>query len=75
MTAPRDSDRLLRAFLAEGQTDLPDRVYDEVRSDIEHTGQRTVFGPWRNSFVNRFVAVAAVAAVVVLAVVIGPALG
>jgi len=75
MTAPRDPDRLIDAFLREGQTELPDHVYDEMRTEIEHTGQRTVFGPWRNSFVNRFVAVAAVAAVVVLAVVIGLSVG
>ena len=71
MTAPRDPDRLIDAFLREGQTELPDYVYNEMRTEIEHTGQRTVFGPWRNSFVNRFVAVAAVAGVVVLAAVIG----
>jgi hypothetical protein len=75
MTAPRDPNRLIDAFLREGQTELPDHVYDEVRTEIEHTGQRTVFGPWRNPFVNRFIAVAAVAAVVALAAVIGLQLG
>ncbi|MEK6190767.1 MAG: hypothetical protein AABM41_00420 [Chloroflexota bacterium] len=75
MTAPRDPNRLIDAFLSEGQTDLPDHVYDEVRTEIEHTGQRTVFGPWRNPFVNRFFTVAAVAAVVVLAVIVGLQLG
>ncbi len=75
MTSPRDSNRLIDAFLNEGRTELPDHVYDEVRTEIEHTGQRTAFGPWRNSFVNRFVGVAAVTAVVMLAVVIGLQLG
>ena len=32
MTAPRDPDRLIRAFLDEGPTELPDRAYDAVRS-------------------------------------------
>jgi hypothetical protein len=71
MTAPRDPDRLIDAFLAEGQTDLPDRVYDEVRAEIEHTGQRTIFGPWNSPAFLRFGALAATAAVVALAVVIG----
>jgi hypothetical protein len=69
--SPNDPDRLIDAFLAEGQTDLPDQVYDEVRAEIDHTSQRTFIGPWRNPFTSRFVAVGAVAAVVAAAVVIG----
>ena len=76
MTPPRnpsapDPDRLISAFLSEGQTDLPDQVYDEVRAEIEHTDQRTFIGPWRTSFVNRFATVAAVAVVMVVAVFVG----
>jgi hypothetical protein len=76
MTPPRnpstpDPDRLISAFLSEGQTDLPDQVYDEVRAEIDHTTQRTFFGPWRTSFVNRFATVAAVAVVMVVAVFVG----
>ena len=65
---PRDADRLINAFLGEGQTDLPEQVYDEVRLEIEHTEQRTSFGPWRNQFMNRIAPVLAVATVLVLAV-------
>ena len=75
MTAPRDPNQLIDAFLAEGQTDLPEQVYDEVRAEIEHTGQRTIFGPWNSPAFLRFGALAATAAVVALAVIIGLQLG
>ena len=79
MTTPRDpnadADRLISAFLAEGQAELPDQVYDEVRAEVDHTDQRTFIGPWRTSFVNRFVTVAAVAVVMVVAVIVGLQLG
>jgi hypothetical protein len=71
MTKSRDPDRLIRAFLAEGQTDLPDQIYDAVRDRIEATNQRVVIGPWRTSDMNRFLAIGAAAAVVVLAIFIG----
>jgi hypothetical protein len=70
MTASRDPDRLIRAFLDEGPTDLSDRSYDAVRSHIDPTRQRVVIGPWREprmSNIARWVMVAA--AVVVVAVV------
>jgi hypothetical protein len=70
MTSSRDPDRLIRAFLAEGPTDLPDRTYDAVRAEIDRTRQRAVLGPWREPRMNtiaRFVIAAA--AVVVVAVV------
>jgi len=37
MTAQHDPDRVIRAFLAEGRTDLPDRVYDHVRAAVDRT--------------------------------------
>jgi hypothetical protein len=67
MTAPRDPDVLIRAFLDEGQTDLPDRAFDAVRSDIHETRQRVVIGPWREPNMSIFARVA-IAAVAVLAV-------
>jgi hypothetical protein len=67
MTASRDPDELIRAFLDEGQTDLSDRVFDAVRHDIQRTRQRVVIGPWRVPNMNMF-ARAAIAAVAVLAV-------
>ena len=70
MTASRDPDRLIRAFLHEGLDELPDPVYDAVRDRIEQTRQRAVIGPWRTSNVNRYLQIGlAAAAVVVIAVV------
>jgi len=70
MTTPRDPDRLIREFLAEGPTDLADRTYDAVRSGIERTRQRVVIGPWREPRMNTITRIAiALAAVVVVAVV------
>lgn len=71
MTAPRNPDRLIRAFLAEGQDELPDQVYDAVRDRIEQTNQRVVIGPWRTPFMNKFVAIGLGAAAVVVALLIG----
>jgi hypothetical protein len=71
MTAPRNPDRLIRAFLAEGQDELPDQVYDAVRDRIEQTNQRVVIGPWRTPFMNKFVAIGLAAAAVVVVLLIG----
>src|ERR1043166_8513780 len=40
MTAPRSTEQLLEAFLADGLTQLPDRTYDAVRRDIHGLRQR-----------------------------------
>jgi len=71
MTASRDPDRLIRAFLDEGLTELPDRVYDVVRSDIDRTRQRVVVGPWRTPDMNSYAKLAIAAAAVVVVVFIG----
>jgi hypothetical protein len=71
MTAPGDTDRLIRAFLDEGQTELPDRAYDAVRAHIDRTRQRVVIGPWREPHMSTFARVAiAAAAVLAIAVVL-----
>jgi type IV secretory pathway protease TraF len=67
MTAPRDPDVLIAAFLDEGQTDLPDRTFDAVRRDIHQTRQRAVIGSWREPDMSMLARVA-IAAVAVLAV-------
>lgn len=72
MTAARDPDRLIRAFLDEGQTELPDRAYEVVRSEIERTRQRIAIGPWRTPDVRTLTRLA-VAMAVVVAVVLGAA--
>jgi hypothetical protein len=72
MTAHRDPDRLISAFLMEGQTVLADPIYDAVRATIEHRAQRVVFGPWRMpDLMNRFVAIGLGAAAVVAVLAIG----
>jgi hypothetical protein len=64
MTA-RDPDRLIRTFLSEGETDLPDRAFDAVRRDIHRTRQRVVIGPWREPDMITLARVAIAAAAVV----------
>ena len=71
MTASRDPDRLINAFLHEGLDELPDPVYDAVRDRIEQTRQRAVIGPWRTSHVNRYLKIGLAAAAVVLIAVVG----
>jgi hypothetical protein len=72
MTAHRDPDHLVHAFLKEGQTELADQVYDAVRATIEHRRQRAVIGPWRMpNIMNKFVPIGVGAAAVVVALVIG----
>ncbi len=71
MTASRDPDRLIDAFLMEGQTELPDQVYDAVRATIERKRQRAVIGPWRMPTMNKFVPIGVGAGAVVVALVVG----
>jgi hypothetical protein len=66
MTAPRDPDRLIAAFLEDGTDVLPDWAYDEVRHDIHRTRQRTVIGPWREPVMSNLVKYGVIAAAVVL---------
>jgi hypothetical protein len=67
MTAPRDLDRLMEAFLEDGPSVMADRVVEAIRDDIERTQQRAGFGPWRNPLMTRF----AFAAAIVAAVLVG----
>lgn len=71
MNARRDPDRLIRAFLFEGEEQLHDQVYDVVRAEIEQTQQRVVFGPWRMPIMNKMLGFGLAAAAVVAAVLIG----
>lgn len=71
MTAGRDPDRLIRDFFEEGLTELPDRAYDAVRSEIDHTHQRVVIGPWRLPTMNNFARYGVAAAAVVLVALLG----
>jgi hypothetical protein len=71
MTTSRDPDRLIRAFLADGEETLQDRVYDVVRAEIEQRPQRAGIGPRRTLAMNRIVGFGLGAAAVVVAVVVG----
>jgi hypothetical protein len=71
MTASRDTEHLIRAFLDEGVTELPERVYHAVRSDIDRTHQRVVIGPWRTPVMNSFAKFAMAAAAVLVVAVVG----
>ena len=71
MTAPRDPDRLISDFLDEGMNELPDRSYDAVRTALEQTRQRVVFGPWKEPTImtaTRFGIAAAIALVAVVGI-------
>jgi hypothetical protein len=68
MTASRDSDRLIRTFLAEGRTDLPDESFDAVRAGIDRTRQRVVIGPWREPSMSTMLRLAGAAALVAVIV-------
>jgi hypothetical protein len=71
MTRIVDPDRLIAAYLDEGVTELPDRVYEVVRSDIDQTRQRVVIGPWRTPDMNSFTKWAIAAAAVVVVAIAG----
>lgn len=65
MTAARDPDRLIQAFLTEGQTELPDRVFDEVRRETHRTRQRVVLGRLQEPNMSILTRLAIAAAIVV----------
>lgn len=70
MSVPRDSDRLIQAFLEDGPELLPDATFDLVRRDIHRTRQRSVVGPLtqpRAVDVWRFAAIAAALVVAIAA--------
>ncbi len=71
MNAHRDPDRLIQHFLREGADQLPDQVYDAVRSEIDQQRQRAVVGPWRMPTMNKFLPFGLVAAAAVVALVVG----
>jgi hypothetical protein len=71
MTAPRDPDHLIRAFLDEGEEQLQDQIFDAVRAAIEHKRQRAFAGPWRRPFMSKLVSIGLAAAVVVAIALVG----
>lgn len=71
MTTSRDPERLIHAFLLEGEESLHDRVYDAVRAEIEQKPQRAGVGPGRTFVMNKIVGIGLAAAALVAAVLIG----
>ena len=72
MSTNRDFDRIAAAWLAEGPSELADRVLDDALAEVHLTHQRRgPFAPWRYAPMNGLSR--AVAAVVVAALVLGGA--
>jgi hypothetical protein len=65
MTATRDPDRLIGAFLEQGPAVMTDRVLEAIRDDVDASEQRAGFGPWRNlTMIRRILVTAAVVAAI-----------
>lgn len=72
MTSERDATRIVRAWLQEGVTDLPDRVLDAVLDQVPATHQESRWmSGWRNHHVQNWMKIAIAAAAVVVVGVAG----
>jgi hypothetical protein len=71
MTASRDPDRMIHAFLREDAGQLDDQVYDAVRAEIEQKRQRVVIGPWRVPTMSKFLPIGLGAAAVIAVLLLG----
>jgi hypothetical protein len=71
MSQQRNPDRLIAAYFAERTPELPDRVFDAVRSDIHRTRQRLVLGPWQEPDARMLARALPVAAAILLVVCLG----
>ena len=71
MSTERETTRVVRSWLDEGVTKLPDRVLDAVLDRVPATPQRRSWWPaWRSNRMNTYAKlIAAVAAVLVVAVI------
>ena len=69
MTATRDPNRLIAAYLDDGPTELARDSYEAVDERVRSTRQRTAIGPWRTRPMTLPRAIVAAAAVLVTAVV------
>jgi hypothetical protein len=71
-TTRRDPDRLIRSFLEAGPSELSDRVFDAILDDVHRHRQQAGSGLWRIAMSRSgLVAAAAIAAVALVAVIIG----
>jgi hypothetical protein len=72
MPTDRETSRLVRSWLEEGATALPDRVLDAVLDQVPATPQRRSFGPVRRlPEMNSVVKLAVAAAAVVVVAIVG----
>lgn len=73
MSTDRDTTRIVRSWLDEGVTALPDRVLDAVLDQVPATPQRraTWWPVRRRPFMNTYLRLGAVAAGLLIAVVVG----
>jgi hypothetical protein len=72
MSTDRDTTRLVRSWLEDGVTRLPDRVLDTVLDQLPATPQRRSWWPaWRISDMNKLALTAAAAAAVLAIAVVG----
>jgi hypothetical protein len=74
MNSERDATtRIVRSWLEDGSTGIPDRVLDAVLSELPSTPQRrSTWSPWRSPQMKLLLPIAAVAAAVaVVAIVLG----
>ena len=72
MNSERDANRIVRSWLEAGSNGIPDRVLDAVLSELPSTPQRRPrWSPWRSTTMSAFIKIGAIAAVVLLAVVVG----
>lgn len=72
MSSDRDVTHIVRSWLEEGVTDLPDRVLDEVLDQLPTTPQRRAWWPaWRSFDMNNAVRLAIAAATAVVIAFVG----
>jgi hypothetical protein len=69
MTAPRNTELMIKAYLADGPDELPDRSFESVRDTIERTRQRGPFGGWTLPRLSQSARILILAALVLAAVV------
>jgi hypothetical protein len=63
MTSSSDPDRRIRAFIAEGDFELPDRSYDAIRAAVDASRPRGALGTRRIGGMGRFAKLGVAAAV------------
>ena len=72
MSTDRETTRIVRSWLEEGVTALPDRVLDAVLDQLPATPQRRSWWPtWRSNRMNTYAKLLAAAAAVLVVAVVG----